>query len=114
MQDSRRWKTKICITIAMVLVVFGGFSLNSSLQATLCDSEIYTVSNSNNNCIDSCKAEGRSKCNAKFGNDDNGNPCTNWGDSHVHQADGNGDGTCSCIMSCEVSNCYENEEDCPL
>lgn len=114
MRDYCRWRTKILVTIAMVLVAFVGFSLNTSLQATLCDSNQYTVTDTENDCIDSCRAGGGEPCNSKFGYDDNGNPCTNYQDSHVHQAVGSGNNTCSCIMSCEVSNCYEEEEDCPL
>ena len=114
MPDSRRRRRKLIFTIAMVLVAFVVFSINTSLPAgnLLCDSNIYTVTDTEDDCIASCRAGGRSACNAKFGDDDNGNPCTNFGDSHVHQAEGSENNTCWCIMSCEVSACRDCDEQC--
>lgn len=110
MRDSRR--RKLFITIAMVLVAFVGFSLNASLQATLCDSNEYTATDTEDNCTSSCRAPGEAACNAKFGYQENGSPCTNFQNSYVHWEASNGDGTCTCIMDCEVSNCYDCEEQC--
>lgn len=114
MRDTCVWRTKMLVTIAIVLVAFVGLSLNTSLQATLCDSNQYTVTDTEDNCTTSCRAPGEAACNAKFGYQDDGSPCTNFQASYVHQADDIGNNKCSCIMDCEVSSCYDNEEDCPL
>lgn len=115
MPDSRRWRRKLFITTAMALVAFVGFSLNASLPAgnLLCDSNIYTVTDTANDCIDSCRNNGgEAACDAKFGYQGNGSPCTNFQDSHVHQGEENGNNSCWCIMSCEVSACRDCDEQC--
>ena len=113
MPDSRRRRSKLFITIAIVLVAFVGFSVNTSLQATLCDSNIYTVQDTEDDCIDSCRNNGgEAACNAKFGYLENGSPCANFQASYVHQAEGVGNNRCECIMDCEVSACRDCEEQC--
>ena len=113
MQNSLGWRRKLIFTIATVLVAFVGFTVNTSLQATLCDSNQYTVQDTEDDCIDSCKNNGgEAACNAKFGYLPNGSPCTNFGASYVHWESPNDNGTCECIMDCQVGACRECDEQC--
>lgn len=67
MPDSRRWRSKLLISIAIVLVASVGFSLNANLQAVLCDSNQYTADDTEDNCNNSCRAPGKAACDATFG-----------------------------------------------
>lgn len=113
LRGSRR---KLFFTITMVLVAFAGFSIDTSLPAQgllICDSDDYVADDTEDNCTSSCRKNGgEAACNAKFGYLDNGSPCADFLESYVHWSASNGDGTCQCIMDCEVHKCRDCTEQC--